>query len=139
MDNTTAFSSFGVENNPNPITSTRADEKYTAELSVAAATDSSVGKWVLLLIREFTQDGQFVKSCTQWVTLGARDVFTEAAIRDCPAQAAGNQVDFHAYMVGASATDSFMLHRVGLNVATAVSEASAAKSTVPTTELHRSL
>jgi hypothetical protein len=43
MDNTTASSSFGVENNPNPITSTRADEKYTAELSVAAATDSSVG------------------------------------------------------------------------------------------------
>jgi hypothetical protein len=80
-----------------------------------------------------------VKSCAQWVTLGARDVFTEAAIRDCPAQAAGNQVDFHAYMVGASATDSFMLHRVGLNVATAESAASAAKSTVAATELHRSL
>ena len=139
MDNTTAFSSFGVENNPNPITSTRADEKYTAELSVAAATDSSVGKWVLLLIREFTQDGQFVKSCTQWVTLGARDVFTEAAIRDCPAQAAGNQVDFHAYMVGASATDSFMLHRVGLNVSTAESAVSAAKPTVAAPELHHSL
>jgi hypothetical protein len=72
-----------------------------------------------------------------------------AAIRDGSVQSAGNQVDFHADMVGATAVDSFMLHRVGLNVVAAASEeaAAAAKAavaakaaaTVAETKLRRSL
>jgi len=104
---------FGIDDSPSTIASTSAGQSYTGTAYVRASSASSVGKRVVMLMRERNASGSIVRTGTALpVTL--TNSFQRIAL-SVSAQGSGNNLDIYVYQESAVSGNAFYVDAITIS------------------------